>query len=135
MQKGDQNKLKLMLTGVKARAVQNQDYFVSMEFLFRSGGKKFRAALTRAAEDYQLTFQGTVREIGLEEALSFFEQQAALYEESVLTYTERGSTMTVTGSTEVRDSEIFSFSFFCTAPPHPWVKAMVQSFDSLILKA
>ena len=96
MQKGDQNKLKLMLTGVKARAVQNQDYFVSMEFLFRSGGKKFRAALTRAAEDYQLTCQGTVREIGLEEALSFFEQQAALYEESVLTYTERGSTMTVT---------------------------------------
>ncbi len=47
----------------------------------------------------------------------------------------RSSTMTVTGSTEVRDSEIFSFSFFCTAPPHPWVKAMVQSFDSLILKA
>ncbi len=87
MQKGDQNKLKLLLTGVKARASRNRDYFVSMEFTFRSGGKKFKAALSLSEEAYTLTFQGTARQTGLEEALEFFVQQAMLYEESVLTYT------------------------------------------------
>ncbi len=96
MQKGDQNKLKLLLTGVKARASRNRDYFVSMEFTFRSGGKKFKAALSLSEEAYTLTFQGTARQTGLEEALEFFVQQAMLYEESVLTYTERGMSMTIT---------------------------------------
>ncbi len=91
MQKGDQNKLKLLLTGVKARASRNRDYFVSMEFTFRSGGKKFKAALSLSEEAYTLTFQGTARQTGLEEALEFFVQQAMLYEESV-----RGMSMTIT---------------------------------------
>lgn len=96
MQKGDKNKLALLLTGVRARAAQNREYFVSMEFQFRSGGKKFKAALAPDGEDYTLTFQGTVRKIGLAEALEFFEKQTGQYEESVLTYTERGMTMTIT---------------------------------------
>ncbi len=96
MQKGEQKKLGLLLAGVRARAVQNQAYFVSMEFLFRSGGKKFRAVLERADDAYRLAFQGSVRQMGLAEAFEFFERQAALYEGSVLTYTERGMTTTVT---------------------------------------
>ncbi len=95
MQKGDKNKLTLLLSGVKARALQNRDYFVSMEFQFRSGGKKFKAALTPEGADYTLTFQGTARQTGLSEALDFFAQQTEQYEESVLRYTERGMTMTV----------------------------------------
>ena len=89
MQKGDKNKLKLMLAGVKARAEQNHEYFISIDFLFRSGKKKFKASLARSGEAYTLTFQGTARSIGLAEALEFFAAQAEQYEESVLAYTER----------------------------------------------
>lgn len=100
MQKGDKNKLTLLLTGVKARAVQNREYVVSMEFRFRSGGKKFKAALTPEEDGYMLNFQGTVRRLGLEEALDFFAEQAGQYEESVLTYTERGLVMTITADSK-----------------------------------
>lgn len=98
MQKGDKNKLKLMLTGVKARAEQNHEYFISIDFLFRSGKKKFKASLACSGEAYTLTFQGTARSIGLAEALEFFAAQAEQYEESVLAYTERGMTMTLTAN-------------------------------------
>lgn len=97
MQKGDKNKLKLMLIGIQSRLKQNRDYFVSAEFLFRSGSKKFKAALKAVGEaDYVLVFQGTERPIYAEEVVSFFEKQAEVYEEAVLTYTERGTVITLT---------------------------------------
>ena len=97
MQKGDKNKLKLMLIGIQSRLKQNRDYFVSAEFLFRSGSKKFKAALKVGGEaDYVLVFQGTERPIDAEEVVSFFEKQAEVYEEAVLTYTERGTVITLT---------------------------------------
>lgn len=96
MQKGDKNKLALLLTGIKARAEQNQEYFVSMDFQFRSGGKKFKAAMTREGSCFTLTFQGTARMVDLPEALEFFSAQAEQFEESVLIYIERGTVMTIT---------------------------------------
>ena len=36
MQKGEKNKLKLLLIGIQARLKQNRDYFVSAEFIFKS---------------------------------------------------------------------------------------------------
>lgn len=97
MQKGDKNKLKLLLTGIQARLKQNRDYFVSLTFQFRSGGKKFKAALAAAPDgDFTLTFQGTSRPIDADEAVAFFAHQTELYEESILTYTERGTIITIT---------------------------------------
>lgn len=99
MQKGEKNKLKLLLVGIQARLKQNRDYFVSTTFEFKSGNQKFKALL-RAGEgaDYVLSFQGTERTLDAEEAVSFFDQQAELYETAILTYTERGSVMTITVS-------------------------------------
>jgi len=57
MQKGEKNKLKLLLIGIQARLKQNRDYFVSAEFIFKSGNKKFKAALKAGEEnDYLLVF-------------------------------------------------------------------------------
>ena len=99
MQKGEKNKLKLLLIGIQARLKQNRDYFVSATFEFKSGNQKFRALLKDGDQgDYVLSFQGTERIIDAEEAVSFFEQQADVYENAVLTYTERGSVMTITVS-------------------------------------
>ncbi len=99
MQKGEKNKLKLLLVGIQARLKQNRDYFVSTTFEFKSGNKKFKALLSAGeGGDYVLSFQGTERTLDAEEAVTFFEQQADLYENAVLTYTERGSVMTITVS-------------------------------------
>lgn len=97
MQKGEKNKLKLLLIGIQARLKQNRDYFVSAEFMFRSGGKKFKAVLKPVGADaLTLVFQGTERPMDAEEAMDFFSKQTELYEESVLTYTERGTVVTIT---------------------------------------
>ncbi len=99
MQKGEKNKLKLLLVGIQARLKQNRDYFVSTTFEFKSGNKKFKALLSAGeGSDYVLSFQGTERTLDAEEAVAFFEQQADVYKNSVLTYTERGSVMTITVS-------------------------------------
>ncbi len=97
MQKGEKNKLKLLLVGIQARLKQNRDYFVAAEFMFRSGGKKFKAVLKPVGADaLTLVFQGTERPMDAEEAMDFFSKQTELYEESVLTYTERGTVVTIT---------------------------------------
>ena len=97
MQKGEKNKLKLLLIGIQARLKQNLDYFVAAEFMFRSGGKKFKAVLKPVGADaLTLVFQGTERPMDAEEAMDFFSKQTELYEESVLTYTERGTVVTIT---------------------------------------
>lgn len=97
MQKGDKTKLQLLLTGIRARMEQNRDYFVSLEFTFQSGGKKFSAKIKLADRGgYSVRDQGAEREISAAEAMEFFQEQTGLYEQSVLTYTERGTVMTIT---------------------------------------
>lgn len=96
MQKGDQNKLKLLLVGIRARLTQNRDYFVSAVFQFSSGGKKFKGTLSLAEEGYRLHFQGTETQLDADGVTAFFEKQAAVYAESVLTYTERSTVVTIT---------------------------------------
>lgn len=97
MQKGEKNKLKLLLIGIQARLKQNRDYFVSAEFIFKSGNKKFKAALKAGEEnDYLLVSQGTERPIDAEEVVSFFDKQTELYDDSTLVYTERGTVITIT---------------------------------------
>lgn len=97
MQKGDQNKLKLLLVGIRARLTQNQDYFISAEFSFSSGGKKFKASLSfLEGQTYSLHFQGSKQTLTADEVIAFLEKQTPLYEESVLTYTERSTVITIT---------------------------------------
>ena len=100
MQKGEKQKLKLLLTGIRARLTQNREYFVSTVFEFRAGKKKFRADLALDPDGaYLLTFQGTKRVIDAEEAVNFFDHQSELFEESVLTYTERSTVLTISCNT------------------------------------
>lgn len=96
MQKGEKNKLKLLLIGIQARLKQNRDYFVSADFAFKSGNKKFKASLSLGEDnDYTLTFQGTDRTMDAEEVMNFFQKQTEIYEDCVLTYIERGTTITI----------------------------------------
>lgn len=95
MQKGDQAKLQLMLTGISARLTKNRDYFMQAVCTFVSGKKKFEAVLSRADDGYALTFQGATRAVDVAAFAAFFTEQAGLFDEAVLTYTERGTVVTL----------------------------------------
>lgn len=96
MQKGDRNKLKLLLVGIRARLEQNRDYFAGMRYTFQAGKKKFEGKLRLEEGTYVLRFQGADRRVDAAAAVEFFEQQAELYEQSTLEYTERGAVITIT---------------------------------------
>ncbi len=96
MQKGERNKLKLLLVGIRARLEQNRDYFIATDFIFQSGKKKFQATLKLdETQNYTLVFQGTSRPIDPDEAVAFFESQIDLYDRCTLNYTERGTMISI----------------------------------------
>ena len=96
MQKGERNKLKLLLVGIRARLEQNRDYFIATDFIFQSGKKKFQATLKLdETQNYTLVFQGTSRPIDPDEAVAFFENQIDLYDRCTLNYTERGTMISI----------------------------------------
>lgn len=109
MQKGDKNKLTLLLVGIRARLTQNHDFFVSIGYAFRAGKKRFEGSLGLQEDGrYCLRFQGTERLVDESEAVDFFAQQAEIYEESILTYTERGAILTITcnaGGVQMKQTE------------------------------
>lgn len=79
MQKGDKNKLKLLLVGIKARLEQNRDYFVGMTCTFHAGKKKFEGTLRVDEENgYLLRFQGTERAVDAVGAVDFFAHEAEI---------------------------------------------------------
>lgn len=96
MQKGELNKLRLLLTGISARLDQNRDFFVSTEMEFLTGKKRFKARLTPLSGDgWTLHYQGAESTKTAEQAMAFFAEQAVQYDEATLTYTERARTMTI----------------------------------------
>lgn len=98
MQKGDRDKLKLLLSGIVVRLNKNKDFFVQADCTFTSGKKKFPAVLTRSENGYWLRFQGSSRTVDAEEFYAFFTEQAERFDESALVYIERSTTVMLTVS-------------------------------------
>ena len=95
MQKGDQAKLRLLLSGIAARLTKNQDYFVQADCTFFSGKKKFPAKLRRSEQGYALRFQGAERAVDAQGFCDFFAAEAEKYDEATLVFTERGTVVTL----------------------------------------
>lgn len=96
MQKGDQKKLNLLLTGIRARLEQNKDYFVAVKCTFQAGKKKFPANISISDGFYILKFQGVSNNVSPNEIVDFFAKQSEQYEQSELVYEERGTVITIT---------------------------------------
>ena len=96
MQKGDQKKLNLLLTGIRARLEQNKDYFAAVKCTFVAGKKKFPANVSLSDGNYILKFQGVSNTVSPNEITDFFAKQAEQYEQSELVYEERGAVITIT---------------------------------------
>lgn len=93
MQKGERQKLQLMLSGISARMEQNRDYFVSLEFLFQAGKKTFRAEVTQADAQWRLRFQGTEQILTAQAVMAFFAEQLEQFTDAQVHYQERARTM------------------------------------------
>lgn len=96
MQKGDQKKLNLLLTGIRARLEQNKDYFGVVKCTFVAGKKNFTANISLSDGNYILKFQGVSNTVSPNEITNFFAKQAEQYEQSELVYEERGAVITIT---------------------------------------
>lgn len=96
MQKGDQKKLNLLLTGIRARLEQNKDYFGVVKCTFVAGKKNFTANISLSDGNYILKFQGVSNTVSPNEITNFFAKQAEKYEQSELVYEERGAVITIT---------------------------------------
>ena len=96
MQKGDQKKLSLLLTGIRARLEQNKDYFGVVKCTFVAGKKNFPANISLSDGNYILKFQGVSNTVSPNEITNFFAKQAEQYEQSELVYEERGAVITIT---------------------------------------
>ncbi len=96
MQKGDQKKLNLLLTGIRARLEQNKDYFGVVKCTFVAGKKNFPANISLSDGNYILKFQGVSNTVSPNEITNFFAKQAEQYEQSELVYEERGAVITIT---------------------------------------
>ena len=96
MQKGDQKKLNLLLTGIRARLEQNKDYFGVVKCTFVAGKKNFPANISLSDGNYILKFQGVSNTVSPNEITNFFAKQAEQYEQSELVYEERGAVIIIT---------------------------------------
>lgn len=96
MQKGDKNKLALLLTGISARLDKNKDYFSKASCTFVSGKKKFNASISLDENGYNLKFQGISKPVNAKQIIDFFANNAENYDQSELVYEERGAVITIT---------------------------------------
>ncbi len=95
MQKKDQNKLKLFLTGIKARYSQNAEYFRDIQFSFKSGNKTYEGICVMEEKRLLLHYNGLRKEYTIEGIGDWFEQECQKYEHSVLKYRERGHVLEI----------------------------------------
>lgn len=95
MQKGNQAKINLLLCGIQSRLTQNQEYFISVLFTFKSGSKTFSGDLQLRDGAYYLNYNGASKESSPQAACAFFSEEAEKYQSAELIYKERGSTLTI----------------------------------------
>lgn len=92
MRKGDENKLRMFLTGVAARLEKNREYFVEIRLVFQAGNRDVQGRIAIEQNGTLcLQYQGICKPLESGEIPTFFLQEAALYEASRLRYAERGS--------------------------------------------
>ncbi|MGN1031625.1 MAG: hypothetical protein ACI4PQ_08485, partial [Butyricicoccaceae bacterium] len=95
MQKKDQSKLNLFLTGLRARMQQNRDYFSDIEMSFTSGRKQFRAAVTLEGDGYRTDYNGQQNRTDAQGVCDLFASEAGKFDGASLSYRERGYEITI----------------------------------------
>ncbi len=92
MKKQSIQKLKLFLTGLCSRYAEQKEYFIKVEYIFKSGLKDFSGSFETENDEDIFIFNNDRLQIDFTEAVDNIIDQAALYDSLNLKYIQRGTT-------------------------------------------
>lgn len=98
MNKNTQNKLKVFMMGIESRYLENRDIFISVNVVFTSGLKKFKAKAIPSGNKLSFNYKGNTEELSLQEINRLLTEESSLYDSIVYTYSERGNIVEISGS-------------------------------------
>lgn len=91
MDKKTTSKLQLFFIGLENRLKEQEEFFINMEFTFKSGGKKFQGSF----EGESLYYKNEYVDMNLNSALEVILKEALNFESLELKYFERGTTVVI----------------------------------------
>ena len=91
MKKQNLTKLEFLITGLKQRNIENENFFMGMNLNFKSGRKDFPAQVVYKKEEYQLRYKGRKDSMDFDGICSLIVKEAAEYDSLTMEYVERGT--------------------------------------------
>lgn len=88
-------KLALFLTGIENRLVENADYFKSMNAVYKSGTKSYKASIALQENKISINFCGKTEVIDINAMSSTLSHYAMDYDSVCITYEERGTIINI----------------------------------------
>ncbi|KPI54636.1 SAM-dependent methyltransferase [Clostridioides difficile] len=97
MNKQSIGKLNMFFMGITQRNLDNKDFFIELEVIFKSGRKEFKGVATEEDNKYKFNFKGKSDLYTFNELLKNISKEAENYDSLVFKYIERGTIVVIEG--------------------------------------
>ncbi|WP_131005607.1 class I SAM-dependent methyltransferase [Clostridioides difficile] len=97
MNKQSIGKLNMLFMGITHRNLDNRDFFIELEVIFKSGRKEFKGIAIEEDNKYKFNFKGKSDLYTFNELLKNISKEAENYDGLVFKYVERGTIVVIEG--------------------------------------
>ncbi|UWD48823.1 SAM-dependent methyltransferase [Clostridioides difficile] len=97
MNKQSIGKLNMFFMGITQRNLENEDFFIELEVVFKSGRKEFKGIAIEEEGKYKFNFKGKSELYTFSELLKNISKETENYEGLVFRYIERGTIVVIEG--------------------------------------
>ena len=97
MNKQSIGKLNMFFMGITQRNLDNRDFFIELEVIFKSGRKEFKGIAIEEDNKYKFNFKGKSDLYTFNELLKNISKEAENYDGLVFKYVERGTIVVIEG--------------------------------------
>ncbi|CCL61921.1 class I SAM-dependent methyltransferase [Clostridioides difficile] len=97
MNKQSIGKLNMFFMGITQRNLDNRDFFIELEVIFKSGKKEFKGIAIEEDNKYKFNFKGKSDLYTFNELLKNISKEAENYDGLVFKYVERGTIVVIEG--------------------------------------
>ncbi|HBF3331604.1 TPA: SAM-dependent methyltransferase [Clostridioides difficile] len=97
MNKQSIGKLNMFFMGITQRNLDNRDFFIELEVIFKSGRKEFKGITIEEDNKYKFNFKGKSDLYTFNELLKNISKEAENYDGLVFKYVERGTSVVIEG--------------------------------------
>lgn len=97
MNKQSIGKLNMFFMGITQRNLDNRDFFIELEVIFKSGRKEFKGIAIEEDNKYKFSFKGKSDLYTFNELLKNISKEAENYDGLVFKYVERGTSVVIEG--------------------------------------